>query len=134
MKKINGILLMMAGGLHFILGVVSGWPQLKAIAAYGFWNALIQHSQSVCVASLPCMQMNAIWWFVALGFLLMLLGWMFYIIESGWQRCVPASVGWFLFLTSLLSAILVPASGFWFLMLLSINIIVCAARDTASNV
>ena len=128
MKRINGILLMFAGGIHIILGTVSGWQQLKAMVNYGLWNALIQHSQSACIASLPCMQMNTIWWFISFGLLLVLLGLTFYVIESIWQRCVPACVGWLLLIVSLFSAVLVPASGFWFVLLVSINIIICAAR------
>lgn len=126
MKKMNGLLLIVAGCFHTLLGVIAGWSQLRAMVSYGVWNALGQQSQTQCLSSLSCMQWNALWWFIALGFMFIILGMVFYWIESRLQRCVPGVVGWGLFFVSFLGAVLVPASGFWFVMAVSINMIYCA--------
>ena len=58
MFKVNGILLMLAGFLHSVLGCVAGWTQITTIYSTGLWRALTQHSQALCMQPLSCMQIN----------------------------------------------------------------------------
>ena len=82
MKRISGYLLLVLGCFHVVLGVVSGWPQVKTIVADGVWNALGQLPQAACVNTLVCMQLNAIAWFLLLGLFIMLFGALCIWIES----------------------------------------------------
>ena len=74
MKRVSGYLLIILGFFHVMLGVISGWPQLKVIFSYGIWNALGQQSQAACVKNLVCIQLNAIVWFISLGLMIIVLG------------------------------------------------------------
>ena len=128
MRKVNGHLLIFSGFFHMLLGVLSGFGQLKFIVSYGIWNALGQQSQSQCLASLGCAQANALWWFVSWGAMLVILGAVVFWVERCLHQRVPTAVACLLFFLCLLSAILMPVSGFWFVMLVAMNMILCNCR------
>lgn len=124
-KNVSGYLLLVCGIAHVLLGILSGWPQLTTIYVSGIWNALGQKSQSVCTATLSCMQVNALWWFIVVGLMLLLLGGLCIWVERSLQRVVPAVIGWMLLVISAMSAILIPLSGFWAVMMVAMYIIYC---------
>lgn len=128
MFKINGILLMLSGLLHSMLGCVSGWPQLTTIYSTGLWRALTPHSQALCMQSLSCMQINAMWWFIVFGFMLFLIGLGVHWVEWHLQRCFPYVFCCGLFLVSIICGLLMPASGFWFVAIIALNMIICRVR------
>ncbi len=128
MKKINGYLLLFLGLLHVAVGVVGGWSQFVSIADYGIWNALIQHSQTVCMKTLGCLQLNGTWWFVAWGLMLILFGLLCTWVEVILNQTVPAFIAWLLFLICSVCAILMPASGFWLVMIVALNMVLCARK------
>ena len=128
MKKINGYLLLFLGLLHVAVGVVGGWSQFVSIADYGIWNALIQHSQAVCMKTLGCLQLNGTWWFVAWGLMLILFGLLCTWVEVILNQTVTAFIAWLLFLICGVCAILMPASGFWLVMIVALNMVLCARK------
>ena len=132
-KKISGYLLLILGFLHVALGVVSGWPQVKAIFAYGIWNALGQQSQAACINNLVCMQLNAIWWFISVGLMIIVFGALCIWIERTLQRSIPAFIGWLLFIISALSAVIIPASGFWLVMAIAVYMIISNRTNHETN-
>ena len=128
MKKTNGYLLLFLGLLHVAVGVVGGWSQFVFIADYGIWNALIQHSQAVCMKTLGCLQLNGTWWFVAWGLMLILFGLLCTWVEVILNQTVPAFIAWLLCLICVVCAILMPASGFWLVMIVALNMFLCARK------
>jgi hypothetical protein len=129
MKRISGYLLLILGFLHVALGVVSGWPQVKAIFAYGVWNALGQQPQAACINNLVCMQLNAIWWFISLGLMIILFGALCIWIERTLKRAIPAFIGWLLLVISAMGAVVIPISGFWLVLAIAIYMLFSARKE-----
>lgn len=96
--KISGWLLIMTGIIHNSLGVVFGHSTLAEIGRAGFFNAV--HP--------PLWQREAIFWFLAAGFAMMMWGMLILALER-----VPSSFGWSLFAFTVVGVCVMPVSGFW---------------------
>ena len=131
MRRCSGLLLILLGLIHVLVGLVSTTAILRNMWHYGLWNNLIRNSQAQCLQSLPCLQANLVWWFIAWGLMLLLLGVIVHWVESRLKQAVPAIIGWLLLLLSTLCAVLMPVSGFWAVMLIAVYMIVLARRGHA---
>jgi hypothetical protein len=113
MKRItNGALVMAIGGLHEVVGLLTGAgliappgaPRrnlLGEIAREGFVGAVERDPTR-----------NVFFWFFFFGLVLLLLGWLMHAVERSGQR-VPTSSGWQLGALAVAGGLLIPASGFW---------------------
>ena len=126
MKSISGYLLIFCGILHVVVGAAGGWHQIVGIINYGVWNALLQHSQELCMQNMTCLQFNGVWWFVAWGLMLVLFGLICAWVERVTEKAVPAFIGWALLFVCFLCAVLMPASGFWLVMAVAVYMIINA--------
>ncbi len=131
MKRHSGLLLILCGFIHAVVGIAAALAPLQHIWHYGLWNSLTQDSQAQCFESLPCLQANATWWFIAWGLMLLILGVLVHWVESRLQQAVPASLGWSLLLLSTLCAVMMPASGFWAVMVVAVYMIVLATKQNS---
>lgn len=133
MRKLNGSLLVLSGVLHVVVGIAAGFKQVILIGSYGIWGALVQGSQAACLQSLQCMQMNAIYWFIAWGVMLVLLGLLVYWLEEKLNQAIPIVVSILLMIVSLFCALLMPLSGFWFVAIVAIRMTVSGLKPNPSH-
>ena len=79
------------------------------------------------------MQLNAIWWFISLGLMIIVFGALCVWIERTLQRSIPAFIGWLLLVISAMGAIVIPASVFWLVMEIAVYMIICNRDDHETN-
>jgi hypothetical protein len=102
-KRQVGVLLMLTGLLHIIVGLVTFMEQLFPIFSGGVWNT-VQEGQ---------WERGTSFWFIMFGFMLILLGYMTEWLIKKRGISPPVSFGWMLFALCAAGAVIMPASGFW---------------------
>lgn len=102
-KQRIGVLLMLTGLLHNVVGLFLYMKHFLPIIAEGGWNT-VQEGQWERLAA---------FWFIMFGFLLIMLGYLtdWLIRKKGTPP--PPAFGWLLLLVSGIGAVAMPASGFW---------------------
>ncbi|WP_373232402.1 DUF6463 family protein [Cohnella sp.] len=102
-KRQVGLLLMLTGLLHTVVGLFGYMEQLQLIAADGLWNTVEEGQWERTTA----------FWFMMFGFLLMILGYTadWLMKKKGIEP--PTVFGWMLLLLCLTGAVIMPVSGFW---------------------
>ncbi len=99
--KYSGIFLALTGALHNFLGTILGWEALLRIAAGGYFSSVEFF--------------NGVFWFLIVGFALILLGHLSHWIIQSTNAPLPSFVGWYLLIVSVIGIFLMPVSGFWLL-------------------
>jgi len=100
--KYSGKLFLYTGILHTILGIVLGKDAFTEIIRRGFINS---------VDGEPAIEYP--FWFLICGILIILFGMVLdhYIRQT--RKPAPASLGWSLFVISIIGCLIMPLSGFW---------------------
>ena len=111
MKNWIGKALIFIGSIHVIFGIVMFYPQWTLWIRQGLWNTV--HGQA-----------DSEWafWFIAIGFLAILLGALTNWIETKVQQ-LPRFFGWGLLTCSFVGVVLMPISGIWLIFLTSVGAI-----------
>lgn len=113
--RLSGWLLIITGLLHTASGLVSGYPYLISIVQAGVVNAVA-----------PSLERAYLVWFLVAGVGLILSG----LLALGYDRPLPASVGWGLLGLSVVGVLLMPTSGFWLLIPQAVYILLVARHAT----
>lgn len=100
--KYSGILLLLTGVLHNVVGFILGWDILLKIARDGFINAVD-----------PDFDRNFIFWFLFSGLSLMIMGHLAHWIIKKRKAPLPSFLGWYLLALAFIGGIMMPVSGFW---------------------
>lgn len=104
----SGILLIITGIIHNLIGIILGWDYLLAIAADGLWN-------TIAVAT-PIMTEHTraeLLWFLMLGFTWIMLGAKFHADIKARQQPLSNLWGWIMLGQGLMVAVLFPQTGAW---------------------
>ncbi len=104
--KYSGILLIMTGVLHNLVGLIFGWPVLVSMHEDGWWDT-IQNGAGVHY------DRSAITWFLLLGFFWMLLGYLMHLWHQRLQQPLPHIIGYVFLFAGLACAVVEPQSGAW---------------------
>ena len=120
LSKHSGNLMIGTGIIHNILGFIMGKDVLADIIRSGFFNSIDQQKDR-----------NAIFWFLFVGFLLMILGKFMqdYLNES--SKPLPTSLGYYLLTLTIIGCIIMPVSGIWSMLPQAI-IIIAAGQNTST--
>ena len=102
-KRQVGLLLMLTGLLHTVVGLIIYMKQLQPIVAGGLWSTVGEGQWDRGTA----------FWFMMFGFLLILLGYTADWLMKKKEIALPAAFGWTLFAVCLIGAVVMPVSGFW---------------------
>lgn len=100
--KKSGALLIATGIIHNLIGLIIGWEVLKDMVAAGFINSINTE-----------MDRNAIFWFLFSGFMMMMLGKLMQSYSREQNKPVPAYVGYYLLILTIIGCLMMPISGFW---------------------
>ena len=111
--RISGILLVLTGILHTLIGAVDGYPLLGAMLREG--------SIGAAAASV---ERQMLIWFLVSGLALILLG----MLALGYQKILPVSFGWGLLLLSVVGVLALGPSGFLLIVPQAVYILVVAYR------
>ncbi|HZI14694.1 MAG TPA: DUF6463 family protein [Myxococcus sp.] len=105
MRVTTGTLLMLIGGGHQAVGLVLFRPQLLEMLRAGVFDTVGGDTSERAAA----------FWFLAMGFALMLVGWLCRWVEREPGRSLPAGLGWGLLGLGLFCVIPMPVTGAWVL-------------------
>ncbi|MEL6538390.1 MAG: DUF6463 family protein [Bacteroidota bacterium] len=110
MSKRIGIILIVIGALHTLLGLVKNSSVFMEMIADGMWNTAQTAERGLA------------FWFTFACILFMILGYAVHYLERQ-SILAPKPLGWFLLGGTLLGVVFIPASGFWALLLPAILIL-----------
>jgi len=127
MRGINGVALVVIGLLHSVALFVPG-----AIGFPGIWSE-IREAGFVDAVSSSALRIWGYYWFLMLGFALIVLGMLCAWVERTLKRAVPARVGWALLALAAFGIILDTDTGFWLGLLVAVSMIVAAKRGVSSG-
>ncbi|MBB3109623.1 hypothetical protein FHS18_001686 [Paenibacillus phyllosphaerae] len=102
-KRPIGLLLMLTGLLHSIVGIAIYAKHFVPIFSEGLWNTVGEGQW----------ERGTAFWFMMFGLLLMLIGYISDWLMKKKGIAPPASFGWLLFVICLIGAVIMPVSGFW---------------------
>lgn len=102
-KRQVGLLLMLTGLLHTVVGLIIYMKHIFPIITEGVWNT-VQEGQWERLTG---------FWFMMFGFLLILLGYLTDWLMKKMGIPPPAAFGWLLLAICLFGAVAMPVSGFW---------------------
>lgn len=102
-KRQVGLLLMLTGLLHTVVGLFGYMNQLNPIVADGLWNTVSEGQWERTTA----------FWFMMFGFMLIFLGYTADWIMKKKGITLPAAFGWMLLAVCLVGVVIMPVSGFW---------------------
>lgn len=112
--RISAYLLLITGVLHILLALYEDYPQFTAMARDGLVNTVLVSPEREV----------AFWYLVTgVGFVLTSL------LAFGYERPLPASLGWGLLVFSVIGTVLIPLSGFVLLILQAIYILAVSNRS-----
>lgn len=110
MKNRIGLIIMIIGILHSLLGLVTFSGSFAEMISGGLVNTATS------------LENNLAFWFTFSGFLIIFLGYLGNYLEKK-NLALPKPLGWMLLAGSLLGVIILPVSGFWIVFLPAILII-----------
>ncbi|MDO3385655.1 DUF6463 family protein [Gilvimarinus sp. SDUM040013] len=120
----SGYFLVFTGLIHSFAGIILGWSVLLEMHEE-FWFA------TTIIDSRIQFDREAIVWFLNVGFLWMLIGWM--LQKSANQGFIPPeSLGWGLFFMGFLTVIIMPISGAY-LLIFQGAMLIYGTRKAQSN-
>ncbi len=102
-KRQVGLLLILTGLLHTIVGLFGYMEQLQPIIADGLWNTVGEGQWERATA----------FWFMMFGFMLIFLGYTADWLMKKRGIAPPAAFGWMLLVVCLAGVVVMPVSGFW---------------------
>lgn len=102
-KRQVGLLLMLTGLLHTVVGLIIYMNQLQPIVTDGLWNSVVEGQW----------ERATVFWFLMFGFMLIFIGYTADWLMKKKGIAPPAGFGWILLTVCLLGVIVMPASGFW---------------------
>ncbi|NJR48386.1 MAG: hypothetical protein HC780_01355 [Leptolyngbyaceae cyanobacterium CSU_1_3] len=123
MGKINGFALIVFGLLHSLVALVIP----GAIGFSGIWQDIIE-AGVLDVVKPDSLRIWGYYWFLALGFLMTLYGFLCYWIENQLNQPLPSFAGWSLLIFSVFCIVLDVDTGFWLVLLVAVNEIVASWR------
>ncbi len=103
-KRQIGLLLMLTGLLHTIVGLIGYMEPLQSIVGDGLWNTIVTDGQ---------LEREIAFWFMMFGFMLMLIGYTADWMMKKRSIAPPPAFGWMLLSVCTLGAVIMPVSGFW---------------------
>lgn len=106
MKNTIGLLTIITGILHFLLGLFKFKLQFTNIIFSGFFNKIKAYDNGHA------------FWFTFAGILLIIIGILIKFIEQK-NLVVPKSICWFFLFSGIIGVSLLPVSGFWIFLLLA---------------
>ena len=122
MRGMSGLLLIVIGVLHTVVGIFTGYSVLSQISRATFST----EASRQLVAALG---RQFVFWFLFGGLLMLALGHLLTWIERRLGRPVPVFIGWELLALSLAGLVIMPVSGFWLVLGVAIYTIVMASRS-----
>ncbi len=108
MKFWIGKALVFIGGIHIAYGIYHFHSELLAFMRSGFWNAAVKETDGPLA-----------FWFIAIGFLAVLLGFFTDWVEKK-IGTLPPFLGRTLLIYSVVGVIHLPISGIWLILLTSV--------------
>jgi len=106
--KYSGLLLIITGVVHNLIGVVLGWDFLLAIAGDGIWNTM-----ATPITELTQHTRAELLWFLMLGFTWMMLGAKFHDDIKKYQQPLSKTWGWLMLAQGVVVAFVFPQTGAW---------------------
>lgn len=123
MRKISGLALILIGLLHSAIALVMP----GAIGFSGIWQEIVDAGVLDVVKS-DSLRIWGYYWFLVLGFLMMIYGFLCYWLENQLNQPLPPFSGWSLLAFSCFCIVLDVDTGFWLVLLVAINEIVVSWR------
>ena len=108
MKFWVGKALVFIGGIHIVYGVYHFHCELLAFIRSGVWNAAVKETDGPLA-----------FWFIGIGFLAALLGFLTDWVEKK-VGVLPPFLGRVLLIYSIVGVILLPVSGIWLILITSV--------------
>ncbi|WP_029902511.1 DUF6463 family protein [Prevotella sp. 10(H)] len=118
--KYSGIFLIITGIIHTAVAILLGKDSYTEMIKGGLYNSVNDDFTR-----------GFAFWFFICGLLVMMLGYLAHIFIRETGKPLPAFLGYFLLVASIIGCIIEPVSGFW-LFLPQALIIIIAARKRAN--
>ncbi|MBE9094119.1 DUF6463 family protein [Tychonema sp. LEGE 07203] len=123
MEKISGLALIVLGLVHSLIALaIPG-----AIGFSGIWQEIID-AGVVDTVKPESLRIWGYYWFLVLGFLMIIYGLLCYWIENQLNQPLPSFAGWSLLVFSGFCIVLDIDTGVWLVLLVAINAIVASWR------
>lgn len=116
LARYSGILLLLTGILHILVGLVESFDTWKKIICEGLIDTIGND-----------LERGLAFWFLMCGVLFMLLGYTIHYYIKKEEQPAPILLGYFLLFVSILVCLAIPLSGGWLIIPQAI-IIICANR------
>lgn len=111
--RFSGILLIVTGCLHTLIGLIDGYPLLGDMLQEG-----------VVGTATASVERQMLFWFLVTGFVIILTG----VLALGYTVALPASFGWGLLLLSVVGALVLGPSGFLLIIPQAVYMLIVAHR------